>query len=115
MAVVNFSVIIYQGATWSQTITIPGVDLTGKTGKCQIRKQATADSPVLAEPTVVIVGGTDSTVTLSLTAANTRTIPTTAKTLEGFDTYIYDVFAEDITSTEKVAVGTASIYPSVTR
>ena len=115
MAVVNFNMIIYQGATWAQDILIPGVDLTGKTGKCQIRKQATADSPVLAEPTVVIVGGVDSVVTLALTAASTRTIPTAAKSLDSFDTFIYDVFAEDITSTEKVAAGVISFYPSVTR
>ena len=87
MPAVNYDLLIEQGTTWSVTVTLKKTnqspfDLTGYTGRCQIRKTYTSTN-ILASPTVTIPSGTDGKVVLSLTEAQTSSLP---------DTYaVYDV------------------------
>jgi hypothetical protein len=112
---VTYNSIIYQGASWLEEITIPATDLTGMTGTCQIRKQASADSVVVASPDVTLVTPASGIFSLDLTGAETLAIPVTTKTLTDSTAYIYDVFFTDGTTTIRVASGTISVYAAVTR
>lgn len=69
---------IKQGANWSLTFKVKDannspIDLTGYTGTCQFRERPGSQS--LATVTVTITPAT-GTVVLSLTAAQTATLPT---------------------------------------
>jgi hypothetical protein len=134
MAILNFNVTIEQGDTWEQEIALSGVDYSTLEGRCDFRKIASVDSPVVASPTVAltpiyetpfdplnppdplpaIVG---TTITLSLTAVETKAIPMTSSILSINTTYVYDVFVRDTSTgfSKKVVKGVATINPSVTR
>lgn len=115
MAVQEFNISINQGETWSQELPAVAEDLTGFTGKCQIRKQATASSPAVASPTVVFTDIVTGLATLGLTPEETLAIPTTAKTITEVDSYIYDVFFTNGTVTKKTHKGVVTVAPSVTK
>lgn len=111
---------IEQGADWSQVITLdPVVDLTGYTGTCQIRSTASADSPVVASPTVTLdADPTLGKFTLALAAVDTSRIPVTYTTAYSVLTpYQYDVKMTHGVSGAVLRVlnGRVSVSPQVTR
>jgi hypothetical protein len=111
--ILNFTV--EQGATWSATITpVVPIDLTGYTGKCQIRATAEPTSPVIAEPTVTVAVGTVGIHTLSLTAAQTLALPVGGATISSTTAYLYDVFMTK-TGIIKQTAGVITVVPAVTR
>ena len=112
---VTFALAIDQGATLSQEITITGKDFTGATGKCQIRRRASLDSAVVAEPTVTLSG---ATITLDLSATETGAINLSSTVTTVPDVLYYDVFVTEAapsTVVTKELTGTVSILPSITR
>lgn len=111
---------VEQGADWSQVITLdPVVDLTGYTGICQFRATASADSPVVASPTVTVdATPTSGKFTLSLAAVDTAKIPVT-QTLAYTTrtTYQYDVKMTHGVSGAVIRVlnGNVTVSPQVSR
>lgn len=107
---------IEQGTTWVLTITpITPIDLTGYTGKCQIRATADSDSPVIASPVVAQVAGVIGVHTLTLTAAETLALPVSGATISSTTKYLYDVFLTSGGVTIKQDAGEITVVPAVTR
>lgn len=109
---------IEQGATWEQVITLsPVVNLTGFAGKCEIRASASIESRIVAAPTVTIdANPLLGKFTLSLTAAQTATIPCTTFTAYNTLTrYQYDVIITSGTNVIRVLNGNVSVSPQITR
>jgi len=107
---------IYQGSNFSQVLTFlqtaggTPVDLTGLTGRMQIR-QTLASSDVIIELTTengrLAFGGVNGVVTMTLTAAETAAILT-----EG----VYDLeFVASATSAERWLEGLVILSKEVTR
>lgn len=110
----NFT--IEQGTSWSATITpATPIDLSGYTGKCQMRIQADGNYPIIAEPTVTVAVGVLGIHTLSLTAAETALIPAFGSTVSSTSAYLYDVFMTKTVSTIKQDQGVITVIPSVTK
>ncbi len=110
----NFT--IEQGTSWEVTITptVP-IDLSGYTGKCQLRTQADGNYPIIAEPTVTVAVGVLGIHTLSLTAAQTALIPAFGTTVSSTSLYLYDVFMTKTVTTIKQEQGLITVIPSVTK
>lgn len=111
---------IEQGADWSQVVTLdPVVDLTGYTGTCQIRATASADSPVVASPSVTLdADPTLGKFTLALAAVDTSRIPVQySSSYSTLSRYLYDVkFVHGVSGAVIRALnGTVSVSPQVTR
>lgn len=117
MAVNIVPITINQGETFSQAITLdPVVDLTGGVGTCQIRQKASQAYPVLASPSVTLSATpADGTFTLALTAAQTLALPVNGDTYASVASYVYDVFMTISGVVTKVAAGSVTVSPAVTR
>lgn len=111
---ITLDITIEKGASWTLNLTAVGIDLTGGTGKCQIRKYSNQDSPVVAEPVVALVTPASGIYSLTLTEVETLAIPTTAKNLSQTDTYIYDVLFTVGSLVYKTHQGVITIKPLVT-
>lgn len=103
---------IYQGATYTQTLTwkIDGdpVDLTTYTARMQAR--TTYDAPPtlnLATGSGITLGGAAGTITISITAANTATLPA--------GRYLYDLEMVNGSTVTRLLAGRLTISPEVTR
>ncbi len=107
---------IYQGSNFSQVVTFlqtaggTPVDLTGLTGRMQIR-QTLASADIMVELTTandrLVFGGATGVVTMTLTAAETATILT-----EG----VYDLeFVTSATSVARWLEGLVILSKEVTR
>ena len=107
---------IQQGESWEVTITpLVPIDLSGYTGKCQLRSTAEATSPVIAEPTVTVAVGVVGIHTISLTTAETLALPVGGATISSTTAYLYDVFMTKTTSCIKQDAGVITVVPAVTR
>lgn len=105
-ATINFKRIdgneILQGSDWYIEMTlvdrVAGVDtpinLTGYTGTCQIREDATSETTV-AEPTITILDGAGGSFSISLSEIETAAIPTTGLTHKEVTRYQYEVQLDD--------------------
>lgn len=87
MAAGKYNMLVQQGATYSQTITLKdnfgvAVNITGCTAAAQIRQQYSDPTPA-AQFTCVIPVGTDGVIRISLTPAQTAAIT--------FDRGVYDL------------------------
>jgi hypothetical protein len=106
---------VEQGATFEQVFTFTDLDLTGYTGRGQIR-ETTAEATALADFTVTIAGGTDSTVTVTLPASELSALDLTGTT--NHTSYIdaaYDIEAVSGTTVVRLLNGVARISPNATR
>lgn len=78
MAAGKYNMLVQQGATYNQTITLKDptnttpIDITGCTAAAQIREQYTDAAPVATF--LCEVGGINGQIQISLTAAQTRDI-----------------------------------------
>jgi hypothetical protein len=107
---------IYQGSDFSEVVTFlqtaggTPVDLTGLTGRMQIRKTKESTDVIIELTTEngrLAFGGTDGVVTMTLTAAETATILT-----EG----VYDLeFVTSATSAARWLEGLVILSKEVTR
>jgi hypothetical protein len=105
---------ITQGETWSLAVTVTGVNLSGYTARSKARLDfdstatvwdTTAGSPV---GTVAITSGANSTITLSLTAAETAAL--TPWTVGVFDIE----YVSGGGAVTNILRGVFSVYPEVT-
>jgi len=111
---------IEQGADWAQEVTLdPVIDLTGYTGKCEIRAAASSNSPVVASPTVTLdVDPTLGVFTLSLTGEETGKIPVTYTTgYANITNFLFDVKMTETVGGAilRVLNGRVAVSPQVTR
>ena len=111
---------IQQGEDWSTSFQVNSSsgakDLTGYTGKCQIRTASKDAGGKL----IINIPVTFSTVsigvfTLALTAAQTSSIPAPGKMYNNLSVYVYDIELVDPSGlVRRVFNGTVSISPEVT-
>ena len=120
MSAGNHNIYIEQGASWTynivvnQTDNIP-VDLTGYTGKCQIRPQA-GSSTLYAEVKVEFLDQINGKITLSLTDEQTSAIPSTGQDNTDFNNYVYDLTITDsLGMTIRLLNGNVLLSPGVTK
>jgi hypothetical protein len=120
-ASINFR--LYPHATFAEVVTLQDslgapIDLTGKTAKCQIRREATDLLPLfdLSSPSNGLdVGGALGTVTITISALDTGAVTVDP---DG-ETWIYDLLLTDPTPTpdvvERAYQGYIFVIPGVTR
>lgn len=113
MAAAVYNIVLEQGASWTKTIKISEADkksknLTGYTGKAQLRVTPNDTNPLLEISFVFLEPRTSGKITLSLTASQTATLVTSP--------VLYDVI---ITSSSgivtRILQGTATVSPRITR
>jgi hypothetical protein len=88
--------IMEKGSDWYVLLTTnqadgTPMDLTGWLARCQIRKTASSVSPIVAVPIASIDNPLDGEVVLTLTAAETATIPTSGSNFTEPSRYVYDL------------------------
>lgn len=108
----NYDITIEQGATFTFTLTVTGVNLTGYTARMQGRTSHAATAKVfdLSSPStgIVVTPGTNSTIAVTLTATQTAAFNAP---LEG----VYDLEYTDGTVVQRILEGTFRVTPEVTR
>lgn len=116
-----FTLRIKQGETFNRTFRwmqgggVTPVNLTGYTGRCQIRNGAYNQGVIKAVP-VTILDAVNGRFALNLTAAETSSIPTTGDDYKNLERYAYDVEFTALNGTVyRVLNGIAEISPEVTR
>lgn len=117
-----FPITVEQGATWTLELTYTHadgtpVDLTGYTARMQLRR--TYDSTPVAELTTsnggILLGSTNGTVSLHMSAAVTAAIPT-ATSCDGQVEYLYDLELESPGGVvTRLMQGVATVLPEVTK
>jgi hypothetical protein len=106
---------LYHTFRWNQGDGVTPVNLTGYTGRCQIRNGAYNQGIVKNVP-VLIIDATAGRFALSLTATETRDIPTTGYDYSNAEQYAYDVeFTSADGTVYRVMNGIIKISPEVTR
>ena len=104
------NLIIDQGTTFSSTVTLTDtngdpIDLSDYTGAAQMRKSCTSSSQTAF---TVALGGSNGTITLSLTANATANI--------SGGRYLYDVELTDSSNAiSRVFEGIVTVNPNITR
>jgi len=108
--------VIEQGATFSQVVTLnPVINLTGCTGRCQIRQYTNQSYPVLAAPVITIdANPLLGKFTIAMTAAITAAFPTAGLTHSDRLTCYYDVEMVNGTTITRVLQGSVQVSPRVT-
>lgn len=123
MAAGNYDILVEQGATFEQTLTIEDpdgepIDLTGATCRGQIRKTY-SDLKKLADIQVEIVSpATDGKMLMKITSDQTKAIPVEKAESSAKKTtdYVYDLeLTEASGSITRLLEGLAKISPEVTR
>lgn len=108
----NYDLTIEQGATFTFTLTVNGVNLTGYTARMQGRTSHAANTTVfnLSSPStgITITSGTNSIVAVTLTAAQTALL---TAPLEG----VYDLEVVSGALVDRLLEGTFRVTPEVTR
>lgn len=113
MPAVTYSLLIERGATFSQHLVWRDseddlIDLTGYTARMQIRPKP-AGAVILELTDVngrIVLGGTAGTIDLSITAADTSTLPS--------GTYVYDLELVNGTTVYRLMQGTLTVSPDIT-
>jgi hypothetical protein len=106
-----YDIYIEQGATFTLAIDVAGLNLSGYSGRGQIRSKANS-SEILAPLTVTIAG---SVVNISLTAAQTALLPATGDLYNNTYSATYDVELFSGASVVRLLNGVARISPEVTK
>lgn len=116
MSAISRNLTMEQGATFLHTETLdPAVDLTGYTGKCQVRSSAQSVN-ILASPTVnVDADPTLGKFSLELSAAETLALPCTGTNSNNLTTFYYDVIFTSSGDTIRVIQGEIRVSPAITR
>ena len=109
----NYDINIEQGATFTFTLTVTGINLTGYTARMQGRTSHAASATAFSLTSspaagLVVTPGTNSTIAVTLTA--TQTAALSAPT-EG----VYDLEYTDGTTVVRILEGSYRITPEVTR
>lgn len=109
----NYDITIEQGSTFTFTLTVTGVNLTGYNARMQGRRTHAAPSTnfsLTSSPAagIVITPGTNSVIAVTLTA--TQTAALTAPQ-EG----VYDLEYFDGSTVTRILEGTYRVTPEVTR
>ena len=116
-ASINFR--MYPHATLEEVVTLRDalgdpIDLTGRTAKCQIRREMD-DADVVFDldttNTEIVLGGVLGTVTFNLTATQTGT---PVVDIDG-ETWVYDLLIIDGATVERAYQGYVFVIPGVTR
>lgn len=113
MPAANFNILIDQGATFSQTLSLLTIarlplDLTGFTARSKIRKNYTDEDPLATFTMTIESPATDGRITMSLSATITASIPAT--------TAVYDVEIESGGGVvTRIMQGKAIISPEATK
>ena len=94
---------VEQGISWSYTLHVSGLDLTGKSVRGQIR--ATIDGPVLANFTCVVDG---QDILLSMAASVTALLTSSG-------VYDLEVYSGSPEVVERLLKGRVTVSPEVTR
>ena len=117
MSANTINLLIDQGATFSQVVTLdPVIDLTGYAGTCQIRQYPSPLSAVVATPTITVdANPLLGKFTIALTAAQALAIPVSGTAHSDKTTYYYDVNMTKTADVMRVLQGTVSVSPVVTR
>lgn len=111
---------IFKGSPFRATLAFKNAngtakDLTGATGKFQIRKTANSEE-VLAEGYLTITSALSGTGYISLTSAQTEAIPTFGKTYLDISEYPFDFELQySPADPERWFHGVAQVSPGVTR
>lgn len=110
----TYNVTIEQGATFSLRITYEdssgaAVDLTAYTARMSVRRGPTSAEVVslTTENSRIALGGTEGTVTLSMTAAETAALPA--------GEYVYDLELVSGGSVTRLLEGRCTIKAGITR
>lgn len=123
MAAANLDILIEQGATFIQKLTIKDanstpVNLTGYTFAAQVRKRY-SDPTVIASFSFSISNQTTNTgeVIMTMSASVTSAIPVDSSSsyVRKFTYYTYDVEMDTGTEKDRILEGTVTVSPEVTR
>lgn len=104
------NLIIDQGATYNTTVTLTdndgnAINLTGYSGAAQMRKSYTSSTAYSFD---VLIGDSSGTITLSMSANTTASIPG--------GRYLYDVELTDTSENiSRVFEGIVTVNPNITR
>lgn len=116
-----YTIRIKQGETFNQTFRWmqsdgeTPVNLTGYTGRCQIRNGA-FNQGVIKNVPVTVLDAVNGRFALNLTATETSSIPTTGADYRNLERYPYDVEFTALNGTVyRVLNGIVEISPEVTR
>ncbi|MPM97973.1 hypothetical protein SDC9_145154 [bioreactor metagenome] len=116
----ELDIYIEQGTTWQLDLTIQQsdgtpMDLTGYTGRCQIRSSAITQSES-ATPTVTVTDPVNGKLTLSLSAEETSAIKVNGGSYASISQQVYDVeLIDGMGRVMRILNGYARISPEVTR
>lgn len=119
MAAGKYTIYIEQGSTFSLKINLKdsdsvAIDLTGYTGRGQIRKKST-DTTYLAQFDVSITDATNGEVTITLSAESSSEIVTTgASYLDTLKAY-YDIEISKDEKVIRILNGICYISPEITK
>ncbi|MDD3157657.1 hypothetical protein [Anaeromusa sp.] len=104
----------YQEFQWAFEGTTP-VNLTSMTSRGQIRSSA-SHAGVICAITIAIIDAANGIFALKLTAAETKSIPTTGDAYDEAETYVYDVeFTDSAGAVYRVLQGYVTVSPEVTK
>ena len=121
MSATVINLTVEQGITFSQEITLVGVDMTNYTLTSQIKASANPVLPALASPTItpiaaVLPATTITKFTIALTPAQTLALPVYGKNYSIPTVFAYDVIGTKLDGTvTRFVNGTVSVSPAVTR
>lgn len=123
MAAIVLDLNIEQGSTFLQNVVLsPVIDLTGFTGVCHIRAQASPNYPIVAKPVITVSATVPETgaFSIALSATDTAGIPCTsvgtgALMYNILTTYTYDVEMVKGSEVIRVVNGKVLVSPEVTR
>jgi hypothetical protein len=112
-----YDLYINQGETFEKVFqwlinNVP-VDLSGCTGKCQIRR--TPNTPLSLEVPVSITDAANGKFSINLTAAQTSLLTASGRGFDKTDKYVYDLELVIGDNTERILNGYVHVSPEVSR
>lgn len=117
MAALVLNLDVEQGASFYQEVQLPsGPDLTGYTGRSQVRNKASETGSPLATPTIAVVDAATRRFSIAMTSLQTTGLPTTGDKYNNKSVFVYDVEFENAGGTVfRACNGTLSVSPEVTK
>ena len=124
MKPINYTVRIYQGATWRLEATFSDangdpIDLSAYAGRMQIRRDAVVDNAVLTLESTdsdIEFGDAAKNLVVKISATETAALPTNNVEVDNwvYDLKIWETADPDYT-TIRLLEGCVEVYPAVTR
>ncbi len=116
----RYDITIEQGATFSLPLSLKNSDntafnLTGYTGRGQIRKYHRSTTIVASFTVTISVTPTDGTLTVTMTAAETAALACGETIIEDKSKYVYDIEIVAGAVVKRILDGYAYVSPEVTR